>query len=155
LYKPFVGCPSLLQDTFNLLPNLNVADLSRSFAVESNDMMLVLYLASLIRSVLALHDLIDNKTARMAIEREKVGRAVLLSSWVLAWVAHLSASWLIDLAVQIHIAASSLYIAAVQGGGREGEEGWQQRSSEWSGSRCGSSKRQRKRRRRQGRQQSR
>lgn len=62
-----------MQDIFNLLPNLNVAELSRSFAVESNDMMLVLYLASLIRSVLALHDLIDNKTARMAAEREQVG----------------------------------------------------------------------------------
>ncbi len=60
------------QDIFNLLPNLNVAELSKSFAVESNDMMLVMYLASLIRSVLALHNLIDNKEARSMNEREKV-----------------------------------------------------------------------------------
>ncbi|KAL4458424.1 hypothetical protein ABPG75_013289 [Micractinium tetrahymenae] len=60
-----------LQDIFNLLPNLNVAELSQSFAVESNDMMAVLYLASLIRSVLALHDLIDNKSQRAFYEQER------------------------------------------------------------------------------------
>lgn len=60
-----------LQDIFNLLPNLNVAELSQSFAVESNDMMAVLYLSSLIRSVLALHDLIDNKGQRAFYERER------------------------------------------------------------------------------------
>lgn len=60
------------QDIFNLLPNLNVAELSKSFAVESNDMMLVMYVASLIRSVIALHNLIDNKEARSYHEREKV-----------------------------------------------------------------------------------
>ena len=50
-----------------------MADLSRSFAVESNDMMLVLYLASLIRSLLALHDLIDNKSQRMRFDKQRVG----------------------------------------------------------------------------------
>ena len=50
-----------LQDVFNLLPNLGVEALSRSFTVQSNDMMLAIYLASLTRSVLALHSLIDNK----------------------------------------------------------------------------------------------
>ncbi len=49
------------QDAFNLLPNLNMEELARSFAVKSNDMMLVIYLSSMIRSVLALHDLIDNR----------------------------------------------------------------------------------------------
>lgn len=53
------GCP--LQDIFNLLPNLGVEELARSFAVQSNDMMLAIYLSSLTRSVLALHNLIDNK----------------------------------------------------------------------------------------------
>lgn len=55
-----------LQDVFNLLPNLNVEELMRSFAVKSNDMMLVIYVSSLIRSVLALHNLIDNKETRAA-----------------------------------------------------------------------------------------
>ncbi|WVZ05997.1 hypothetical protein V8G54_019343 [Vigna mungo] len=50
-----------LQDVFNLLPNLNVADLIKAFAVKTNDMMLVIYLSSLIRSVIALHNLINNK----------------------------------------------------------------------------------------------
>ena len=36
-------------------------ELARSFAVQSNDMMLAIYLSSLTRSVLALHNLIDNK----------------------------------------------------------------------------------------------
>ena len=50
-----------VQDVFNLLPNLGIEELARSFAVQSNDMMLAIYLASLTRSVLALHNLIDNK----------------------------------------------------------------------------------------------
>ncbi|KAJ6720545.1 26S PROTEASOME NON-ATPASE REGULATORY SUBUNIT 7 [Salix viminalis] len=50
-----------LIDVFNLLPNLNVADLIKAFAVKTNDMMLVIYLSSLIRSVVALHNLINNK----------------------------------------------------------------------------------------------
>jgi hypothetical protein len=54
-----------LQDIFNLLPNMNVETLSTSLAVKGNDMMAAIYLASLIRSTLALHKLIDNKEQRM------------------------------------------------------------------------------------------
>ena len=39
----------VLQDVFNLLPNLSVEELLRSFAIKSNDMMLAVYLASMIR----------------------------------------------------------------------------------------------------------
>jgi len=63
-----------LQDIFNLLPNLNVAQLSNSLAVESNDMMMVVYLASLVRSVIALHALIDNREERKAREMESVAK---------------------------------------------------------------------------------
>ncbi|XP_022747449.1 26S proteasome non-ATPase regulatory subunit 7 homolog A-like isoform X3 [Durio zibethinus] len=49
------------EDVFNLLPNLNVNELIKAFAVKTNDMMLVIYLSSLIRSVIALHNLINNK----------------------------------------------------------------------------------------------
>eukprot|EP00955_Chlamydomonas_euryale_P114955 366318-Chlamydomonas_euryale.AAC.14 len=59
-----------LQDIFNLLPNMNVEALSKALAVKSNDMMLVIYVASLIRSILALHKLIDNKEQRMWAEKE-------------------------------------------------------------------------------------
>ena len=54
----------LLQDSFNLLPNLNLEDY-----VKTNDMMLVVYLSSLIRSVVALHDLINNKRAMKEAEQ--------------------------------------------------------------------------------------
>ncbi|CAL5335080.1 unnamed protein product [Camellia sinensis] len=54
-------CGYLDLDVFNLLPNLNVAELIEAFAVKTNDMMLVIYLSSLIRSVVALHDLINSK----------------------------------------------------------------------------------------------
>jgi 26S proteasome regulatory subunit N8 len=50
-----------LQNIFNLLPNLNVEELVRSMLVKTNDMHLVIYLSSLIRSVLALHGLLTNK----------------------------------------------------------------------------------------------
>ncbi|KAF9594509.1 hypothetical protein IFM89_031627 [Coptis chinensis] len=58
-----------LPDVFNLLPNLNVAELIKSFSVKTNDMMLVIYLSSLIRSVIALHNLINNKMLNKEHER--------------------------------------------------------------------------------------
>ncbi|KAI3775656.1 hypothetical protein L1987_45404 [Smallanthus sonchifolius] len=50
-----------LQDMFNLMSNLNVADLIKTVAVKTNDQLPVIYLSSLIRSVIALHNLINNK----------------------------------------------------------------------------------------------
>lgn len=57
----------VLQDVFNLLPNLSptpenggVGDLGRSFRVKTNDQLMCIYLSSMIRAVLALHDLIDS-----------------------------------------------------------------------------------------------
>lgn len=50
-----------IQNILNLLPNLNVEELARSMLVKTNDMHLVMYLASLIRSIIALHDLVNNK----------------------------------------------------------------------------------------------
>ena len=60
-----------LQDVFNLLPNLNLEQYVKAFAVKTNDMMLVMYLASLIRSVVALHALIANKQSNKEKEKEK------------------------------------------------------------------------------------
>lgn len=59
-----------VQDIFNLIPNLNVEALVRSFAIKTNDMMLAIYLASLIRSVIALHNLINNKIANRKLEQK-------------------------------------------------------------------------------------
>lgn len=56
-----------LQDIFNLLPNLDAAEQAgegssstkRPFTVATNDQLLVMYLSSLIRAVIALHDLVS------------------------------------------------------------------------------------------------
>lgn len=50
-----------LQNIFNLLPNLNVEELVKSMLVSTNDMHLIMYLSSLVRSILALHGLLANK----------------------------------------------------------------------------------------------
>ncbi|KAK9895678.1 26S proteasome regulatory subunit N8 [Cystobasidium minutum MCA 4210] len=54
-----------LQDIFNLLPTLEglekSSDGKRPFTVATNDELLVLYLSSMIRSVIALHNLVNNK----------------------------------------------------------------------------------------------
>jgi len=58
-----------LQDIFNLLPNLNIEELVKAFAVKTNDMMLAIYLSSVIRAVVALHNLVDNRLVNQAKER--------------------------------------------------------------------------------------
>ena len=67
-------CARCVQDVFNLLPNLGVEELSRGFAVQSNDMMLAIYLASLTRSVLALHNLIGNKARAAPTDTDTNGQ---------------------------------------------------------------------------------
>lgn len=54
-----------MQDIFNLLPALSGKELVRSFAVKTNDAMLVLYVSAVIRAVCALDDLIENKAGLM------------------------------------------------------------------------------------------
>ena len=50
-----------LQTILNLLPNLNTEEMVRSMLMKTNDMHMAIYLSALIRSVLAIHDLINNK----------------------------------------------------------------------------------------------
>jgi 26S proteasome regulatory subunit N8 len=49
-----------LQTIWNLLPNLDDVSV-RSMMVKTNDMHMAIYLSALIRSVIAIHDLINNK----------------------------------------------------------------------------------------------
>ena len=49
------------QTILSLLPNLNVDEIVRSMLVKTNDMHMAIYLSALIRSVIALHDLVNNK----------------------------------------------------------------------------------------------
>uniref|UniRef100_A0A7S1UK57 MPN domain-containing protein n=1 Tax=Phaeomonas parva TaxID=124430 RepID=A0A7S1UK57_9STRA len=50
-----------LQTIFNLLPNLNIEHMVRAMMVKTNDLHLIMYITSLIRSIIALHDLLNNK----------------------------------------------------------------------------------------------
>jgi len=58
-----------LQDIFNLLPDVSSPESVKAFSVQTNDQLLVIYLASLVRAVIALHNLIDNKLANRDAER--------------------------------------------------------------------------------------
>jgi 26S proteasome regulatory subunit N8 len=59
--KPNQEIIANMQGILNLLPNLNVDEMVRALLVKTNDMHMVIYLSSLIRSVVALHDLVNNK----------------------------------------------------------------------------------------------
>lgn len=50
------------------MPNLKVDETVRSFSVKTNDYMNVIYVSSLIRSVISLHNLINNKIQSKEIE---------------------------------------------------------------------------------------
>lgn len=50
-----------LQDILNLLPSLNVDSLVNALVIKNNDISMVQYISSLIRAILALHDLLLNK----------------------------------------------------------------------------------------------
>jgi len=60
-----------LQDIFNLLPDVTNPGFNRSLQVNTNDQMLVMYIASVIRSVIALHNLINNKLANKEAEKKE------------------------------------------------------------------------------------
>jgi len=58
-----------LQDIFNLMPDLG--PITQSFTINTNDNMMTIYVASLIRSICALHDLINNKIMNKQHELEE------------------------------------------------------------------------------------
>lgn len=60
-----------LQDIFNLLPDINHEAFNKSFYVKNNDQMLVVYLAAMVRSIVALHNLINNKLTNRDAEEGK------------------------------------------------------------------------------------
>ena len=62
-----------LQNVFNYLPDLDREETVRSFRVANNDRLLVVYLSSLIRSVIALHALVDNRLEIAREENEATG----------------------------------------------------------------------------------
>jgi 26S proteasome regulatory subunit N8 len=60
-----------LQDALNVLPNLDDPESTKAFTTSTNDQLLVVYLSSLIRAVIALHALVDNKAANIDLEEKK------------------------------------------------------------------------------------
>lgn len=60
-----------LQDALNLLPDLSDSALTQSFSSTTNDELLVVYLSSLMRAVIALHALVDNKATIGRTEQEE------------------------------------------------------------------------------------
>lgn len=55
-----------------MLPNLKVQEMVQSFSVKSNDYMYVIYVSTMIRSILSLHDLINNKIHMKEMEDESI-----------------------------------------------------------------------------------
>lgn len=56
---------------FNLLPDLGREQFVDSLYVKTNDQMLVVYLAALVRSIIALHNLINNKLSNRDAEKKE------------------------------------------------------------------------------------
>lgn len=61
-----------LQDIFNLMPNLDVDSIIKSFSVKTNDYMHMTYVCALIRACIGVHNLINNKVAIIDRERELI-----------------------------------------------------------------------------------
>ncbi|EHB03516.1 26S proteasome non-ATPase regulatory subunit 7 [Heterocephalus glaber] len=60
-----------LQNVFNLLPNISLQEFVKAFYLNTNDQMVVMCLASLIYSVVALHNLINNNIANRDAEKKE------------------------------------------------------------------------------------
>lgn len=60
-----------LQDILNLLPDITTDTFTDTMYVKTNDQMLVVYLASMVRSIIALHNLINNKLTNRDAEEGK------------------------------------------------------------------------------------
>ena len=60
-----------LQDILNLIPDINNETFIDSFHIKTNDQMLVVYLAAMVRAIIALHNLINNKISNRDNEESK------------------------------------------------------------------------------------
>jgi len=72
--KKIVANPSIIyniQEIFNYFPNFDNEEIIKSLSTQTNNNYLMLYLASLIRTTVSLHKLINNKLAGKEEEKEK------------------------------------------------------------------------------------
>jgi len=63
-----------LQEIFNYCPDLKRPELAEALTVKTNDSLITMYAAALMRSVTALHDLINNKLMNRAAEQSDAVR---------------------------------------------------------------------------------
>ncbi|EPY49977.1 19S proteasome regulatory subunit Rpn8 [Schizosaccharomyces cryophilus OY26] len=71
-----------LQSVFNLLPNVFSGPVSseqvlqseaqRAFNINSNDQLMSIYISSIVRAVIALHDLLDSLAASKTVEQQEI-----------------------------------------------------------------------------------
>lgn len=61
----------MLQEIFNLIPDVTEPSFIKSVNTNTNDQMWILYAASLIRSIIALHNLISNKLTNKEVEKKE------------------------------------------------------------------------------------
>jgi len=68
--KPNHQISYLLQNVFNLIPNMESDQFQGAVTVKTSDQLLVMYLGSLVRATIALHNVIDNQMANQKAEKE-------------------------------------------------------------------------------------
>lgn len=68
--KPNHQISYLLQNVFNLIPNMDTTAFQSAVTVKTSDQLLVMYLGSLVRATIALHNVIDNQLANQKAEKE-------------------------------------------------------------------------------------
>ncbi|KAK0426264.1 hypothetical protein QR680_009613 [Steinernema hermaphroditum] len=59
-----------IQEVLNLLPDITTPEFVEAQTVQTNDQLMTVYMGSLVRTVIALHNLIDNKLSLQKAERE-------------------------------------------------------------------------------------
>uniref|UniRef100_A0A1I7ZWL6 26S proteasome non-ATPase regulatory subunit 7 n=1 Tax=Steinernema glaseri TaxID=37863 RepID=A0A1I7ZWL6_9BILA len=64
-----------IQEALNLLPDVTAPQFVEALNVETNDRFMTVYMGSLVRTVIALHNLIDNKLSLQKAEREDNGES--------------------------------------------------------------------------------
>ena len=60
-----------IQEVLNLLPDVTQPEFVEAHNVQTNDQLMCIYLGSLIRTIIALHNLIDNKLALQKSEKDR------------------------------------------------------------------------------------
>jgi len=66
----------ILQDVFNLLPGLENQETKNSFVKQTNDSMLTMYISSIARCIISLHDLCANKMEIREAEKQSNNKKI-------------------------------------------------------------------------------